>query len=979
VTTPVHLSASVIVATRNRAAHLARLLHSLTHLTYPRFEVIVVAGPGTDDTPELVQAWADRVKVVHSPVASMCASRNLGLAQASGDVVVFIDDDAIPATAEWLDHLVAPFARSARIAATGGPVLLQDGDVWQFRNGCVSEWGEHVFVAAPDDPLPTSARWFRRAMGTNMAFRRAPLLAIGGFDARITYYGDECDVCVRLARAGWEFVSVDQAVVRHYPAPTVHRHLIERTRIVAHDDTYAVMRNAAAPWLVRAWRMLRMLPRRHYVLEAREARRAGRVTAAEYRRFTWLLIVGVAAGMADASLRSRLTAAPSSAPPHFKGLVRPEPARRMSVALLARQLACDGPCEGPARYTFDLAEGLHALGHDVHVIGESPTPRRYHRLGFTVHGIARSDMPSHLLPAQPILDANLVYASAVADRLRVLEQGGRRLDIVHATNWNFEGIGAVIDGRVPVVMMLVTSLAEVIVNERWTMNADLEAGVWLDRAQIRAAAALCAPTRGLVSRYVATDLLDEASAATVRVCGLGIVPRLGRARGIVTGQRLLFVGTHVRRKGLDDLLAVLPDLLARFGDWSCDIAGDDTRRMEDGRTLRDAFVAAHVNAPWLDRVTFHGRVADARLWDLYRAAAIYVVPSHFESFGLTYLEAMQFGVPVVATTAGGIPEVVAHGVTGELVPPGDRDALRETLAGLMHDGGRRAALGERARDHVRQSGTHVHMAARLAAVYETVLRAPRPDGSAPRGRVRGVIDMIEAARAPADLVVTLRGGASFDGGVEEREQLVRAALGQLPSAALYLIAIDRCLERGAVDRAARLLIDAREYATHLRDEDFAQLADRRRLMAHLGVDANRAAEDEPPPGQSTLAEALGLLREGRSGAAMAALFTASERQTAPESERLLARYHLASACKRAGLAAQADRDLRRLVATQGFERLPNDVQAAAWFHLGDLALAREDHRGATEALTRCLALNPAHARATALLQADVQPGARSGS
>ncbi|BCS31610.1 hypothetical protein TBR22_A08120 [Luteitalea sp. TBR-22] len=974
-TTPANLSASIIVATRNRAVHLARLLPSLTHLTYPRFEVIVVAGPSTDDTPELVRAWADRVKVVHSPVANMCASRNLGLAQASGDVVVFIDDDAIPATTEWLDHLVAPFARNARVAAAGGPVLLQDGDVWQFRNGCVSEWGEHVFVAAPTDPLPTSARWFRRAMGTNMAFRRAPLSAIGGFDARITYYGDECDVCVRLARAGWEFVSVDQAVVRHYPAPTVHRHLIERTRIVAHDDAYAVMRNAAAPWIVRAWRLIRLLARRHYVLEVREARRAGRVTAAEYRRFMWLLAAGVVAGLADASLRSRLTAASAGDPPPLEELARPAPARRLSVALLARQLACDGPCEGPARYTFDLAEGLHALGHDVHVIGESPTPRRYHRLGFTVHGIARSDMPSHLLPAQPILDANLVYASAVADRLRALEQGGRRLDVVHATNWNFEGIGALIDGRVPVVMMLVTSLAEVIVNERWTMNADLEAGVWLDRAQMRAAAALCAPTRGLVSRYLATDLLDAASATTVRVCGLGIVPRLGGARGHVTGHRLLFVGTHVRRKGLDDLLAVLPDLLARFGDWSCDIAGDDTRRMEDGRTLREAFVSAHATAPWFDRVTFHGRVDDPRLWDLYRAAAIYVVPSHFESFGLTYLEAMQFGVPVVATTAGGIPEVVAHGETGELVPPGDRDALRETLAALMQDGRRRAGLAERAREHVRQGGTHVHMAARLVAVYETVLRAPSVDGDPPQGRVRAVIDMIEGAGAPAELVATLRGGASFDGGVEEREQLVRAALGQLPSAALYLMAIDRCVERGIVDRASRLLTDALEHAPHVRDEDLAQLAARRRLLAHLGEDVNRAAEGESSQAHSTLDEALSSLREGRTGAAMAALLTASERPTAPESERLLARYHLASACKRAGLSVQAERDLRRLVATRGFERLPSDVQAAAWFHLGDLALARQDDREARTALRRCLDLNPAHARATALLQAEAQRSA----
>src|SRR6185295_17852474 len=96
-------SVSIIVVTYNRADYLELLLASLAHLTYPRFEVVVVNGPSTDPTDELLREYAGRIKVVNSPVANMTAQRNVGTDQASGDVVVFVDDDARPAEPDWLE------------------------------------------------------------------------------------------------------------------------------------------------------------------------------------------------------------------------------------------------------------------------------------------------------------------------------------------------------------------------------------------------------------------------------------------------------------------------------------------------------------------------------------------------------------------------------------------------------------------------------------------------------------------------------------------------------------------------------------------------------------------------------------------------------------------------------------------------------------------------------------------------------------
>src|SRR6185503_15961172 len=103
------LTVSVIITTYNRARHLERLLPAFHHLRYAAFEVIVVNGPSTDDTTAVLERWTGRIKVVACPLAHMTTARNLGLRAAAGDIVVFIDDDALPATPAWLEEIVKTF------------------------------------------------------------------------------------------------------------------------------------------------------------------------------------------------------------------------------------------------------------------------------------------------------------------------------------------------------------------------------------------------------------------------------------------------------------------------------------------------------------------------------------------------------------------------------------------------------------------------------------------------------------------------------------------------------------------------------------------------------------------------------------------------------------------------------------------------------------------------------------------------------
>ena len=94
-----------------------------------------------------------------------------------------------------------------------------------------------------------------------------------------------------------------------------------------------------------------------------------------------------------------------------------------------------------------------------------------------------------------------------------------------------------------------------------------------------------------------------------------------------------------------------------------------------------------------DRVTFTGRITDEEFVHQYAKAAVAVVPSVYEGFGLPAGEAMACAVPVISTTGGALPEVV--GDAGILVPPADHEALAAAITGLLDDPERATALGEK--------------------------------------------------------------------------------------------------------------------------------------------------------------------------------------------------------------------------------------------------------------------------------------------
>jgi len=143
------------------------------------------------------------------------------------------------------------------------------------------------------------------------------------------------------------------------------------------------------------------------------------------------------------------------------------------------------------------------------------------------------------------------------------------------------------------------------------------------------------------------------------------------------------------RKGIRFLLEAAAQLKPRFPDLKVVLAGDGFERPELARLAADLGIGADV--------TFLGWVPNTDLPPYYRAAAVSVIPSLEEGFGIPAAEAMGCEVAVVASDAGGLPEVVEDGVTGLVVPRGDSTALAQAIGSLLADPERRRAMGQAGR------------------------------------------------------------------------------------------------------------------------------------------------------------------------------------------------------------------------------------------------------------------------------------------
>jgi glycosyltransferase involved in cell wall biosynthesis len=336
----------------------------------------------------------------------------------------------------------------------------------------------------------------------------------------------------------------------------------------------------------------------------------------------------------------------------------------MKVVVLTTSYPRDA---GDVAGTFvrDGVQALRASGIDVRVV--SPASFRH-------YGIAYGDGIVNNLRAAPwklLLLPLFLLGFALAAR-----RASRGADLVHA-HWLPSMLPALATGK-PIVLQLWGS--DVAQAHRMRVVAR--------RLLRRARVVVCA----------STALAHEAralGARDVRVIPSGVaMPETVRAP--VDPPQLLYVGRLSEEKGVRELADAAREL-------PLVVVGDGPLR---------ALLPQAV-----------GFVPPAELGPYYERAAVVVVPSRREGYGVAAREAMAYGRPVVATAVGGLVDAVEDGISGVLVPPGDVAALRDALRRLLDDPAARRALGDGARRVARERFSADAARDALSGVYREL--APR--------------------------------------------------------------------------------------------------------------------------------------------------------------------------------------------------------------------------------------------------------------
>lgn len=419
------LPVSVVVNTVDRAKPLATLLAALEHQSYSHFEVIVVVGPTRDQTLAVLEQYAGRMRVLRCAHANLSESRNIGLLAARGEIVAFIDDDAVPSH-HWLAQIVAAFgaaeANGHDVAIVGGSVYMvhPQQTTIQHWQGIMSDLGEQHDVRHDEwvKPEGMGVFWTERPMGANMAFRRRTLLAEGGFDEYYQWVFDDADVAMRLALAGYGVCSLTEAPVYHAPASSrnrVVRTFSGRWWIITQASTYFAVQNGRAAGQPAPQVLLRVLHLIHGAwLVNGELRRAGHIN----RRAMWARRLRAMTAGAQGALqglgRRRVlarTPAPASAaanhgaPGHDAILpfLRPQSVDAPSIDPVSGALGA-GPWARPTLrigliaqpfvapadpaaldQLATMTQALFQMGHAVHVLTTAERRIVYFRDGAFIH------------------------------------------------------------------------------------------------------------------------------------------------------------------------------------------------------------------------------------------------------------------------------------------------------------------------------------------------------------------------------------------------------------------------------------------------------------------------------------------------------------------------------------------------------------------------------------------------------------------
>lgn len=368
-------------------------------------------------------------------------------------------------------------------------------------------------------------------------------------------------------------------------------------------------------------------------------------------------------------------------------------------------------------YIWNLSRYLTKEGHQVQIITRGGTMPRCPQI---VDGIMIR-RPS-FWPAYPF---HVHLHGIFVDRLLQEIEGDVDLFHVHSP------LAPTISTKRPIMLTVHTAIkadmAATTVNSLQTLLMKSQAPVsyWLEEGLLANATAVNAVSPRMASalrhRYTSTPDEIEVTWNGVDTDFFATVPDLtpdsspdSTSDSTRDPRLVLTVGRLAPGKGVEDLLDAAKQVIKKIGPTRFVIAGDGPLRRALERRLAQNGLGQHVE--------LLGHVADRQqLADLYRKAALFVTPSHYEGLPTVVLEAMACGCPVIATKVGGLPQVIESGQNGVLVPPKQPTQLADAICEFLPAKVRLAKMGRLGRQTIEERYSWHAIGANYIKLYEMLL------------------------------------------------------------------------------------------------------------------------------------------------------------------------------------------------------------------------------------------------------------------
>lgn len=682
-------------------------------------EVIVVDNASRDGTVEAIRSRHPGVVVIaNRENVGFARGCNQGLDAARGRHLLLLNPDAWPGDARTLVGLVGALDRDPTLGAVGPRIEYPDG-VLQAQCGRRDYRLRHLVwealylhVLFPRNPIfshQLMGDWDHRGRREVEAISGAFLLVrtraarmAGGIPEDVFLYYDDLALCLRLRRRGWRIECLGDLTAVHEGGSSTRQH-VAPVYLFEGEVRVRLIRERSGPFwglLSRVLMGTRSLMRLGIALAlwpvpGLESMRKERPRIFQARRHALLLVWSVW----PSRVRRALPTAPS------------RPDRGPRILLI-------GPTPPPAHGNSVWTATV--LGHPrvraaLEVEHLDTSDRR------TISNLGTFDLRNVALAVRHALEL-----SALRRRFRP--------SVVYVP-LSQNAMGFLRDALL--IRIASGRGAKVVVHLH---------GGELDRFLERCAGPLRAVVRSTARRIEEGWVLAEGlrpqfasllPAERVRVVPNGVRdwttdpcvgpererPPVGRS-GRVTEPgpiRVLYLGQLSRKKGVFDLFDALTSLeidgsrvrLLLAGSW-----------LDPAQAIEAAACIGALQAEGID-VEEHGVADDALKARLLGSTDLFVLPSLAEGQPLTILEAMAGGLPVVATRAGGVPDLVVDGETGVLVEPGNVPALREALQALARNGEERRRMGRAARIRYLERFTDDRLAERLVSAFRDVAERER--------------------------------------------------------------------------------------------------------------------------------------------------------------------------------------------------------------------------------------------------------------